>query len=127
MAGRYKPYPAYGPSGVEWVGDIPNSWEVRPLFGVAATESRKNETGAEKNVLSLSYGNIINRDVETNFGLLPASFNTYQLVEAGEIILRLTDLQNDKRSLRVGLSRQRGIITSAYLKLIAREKFLSEY
>lgn len=126
-AAKYQPYPAYKPSGVEWVGDIPDGWDVRPLFGVAATESRKNETGEEKNVLSLSYGNIVSRDVETNFGLLPASFNTYQLVEVGEIILRLTDLQNDKRSLRVGHSKQKGIITSAYLKLIAKKTFLSDY
>ncbi|WP_417273480.1 restriction endonuclease subunit S [Celeribacter halophilus] len=126
-AAKYQPYPAYKPSGVEWVGDIPEEWDVRPLFGVAATESRKNETGEEKNVLSLSYGNIVSRDVETNFGLLPASFNTYQLVEVGEIILRLTDLQNDKRSLRVGHSKQKGIITSAYLKLIAEKTYLSDY
>ena len=53
----------------------------------------------------------------TSFGLLPESFETYQVVPAGTIILRLTDLQNDKRSLRVGLVREQGIITSAYLGL----------
>jgi hypothetical protein len=68
----------------------------------------------EKNLLSLSYGNIIRRDIETSEGLLPESFETYQLVEPGNIVLRLTDLQNDKRSLRQGLVGERGIITSAY-------------
>ena len=28
---KYKPYPAYKPSGVEWLGDIPANWEVRRL------------------------------------------------------------------------------------------------
>jgi type I restriction enzyme S subunit len=51
--------------------------------------------------------------VEDNFGLMPESFNTYQIVKSGDVILRLTDLQNDKRSLRVGLAKEGGIITSA--------------
>jgi type I restriction enzyme S subunit len=29
---RFKPYPAYKPSGVEWLGDIPVQWELPPLY-----------------------------------------------------------------------------------------------
>ncbi|MDH0451042.1 MULTISPECIES: restriction endonuclease subunit S [Shewanella] len=119
--GRYQAYPEYKDSGVKWVGEIPKDWEVKPLFSVASTNSSKNADGVETNVLSLSYGRIIKRDVEDNFGLLPESFNTYQLVSKGDLILRLTDLQNDKRSLRVGYSNEVGIITSAYLKLVANK------
>lgn len=126
MGGKYQAYPEYKDSEVEWIGCIPKNWQVTPLFGVASTESIKNESGSESNVLSLSYGNIIKRDVEENFGLLPESFNTYQMVNPGELILRLTDLQNDKRSLRVGYSKEKGIITSAYLKLIAERNKLND-
>ncbi|MCG7850036.1 MAG: restriction endonuclease subunit S, partial [ANME-2 cluster archaeon] len=77
----------------------------------------KNIGLQNKNLLSLSYGKIKNKDFNTSFGLLPASFETYQIVNNGNIILRLTDLQNDKKSLRVGLVTQTGIITSAYLCL----------
>ncbi|HEI9844365.1 TPA: restriction endonuclease subunit S [Morganella morganii] len=114
---KYKAYPEYKDSGVEWVDSIPSHWEVKPTFALCEASSQKNIEGAENNVLSLSYGNIIPRDVETNFGLLPESFNSYQIVSCGDVILRLTDLQNDKNSLRVGLAKQKGIITSAYLKL----------
>jgi type I restriction enzyme, S subunit len=124
---RYKAYSAYRDSGIEWVGEIPKSWQVTPLFSVASTGVVKNDDGAESNVLSLSYGRIIRRDVEENHGLLPESFNTYQIVDSGSIILRLTDLQNDKRSLRVGLANEKGIITSAYLKLTAKVRFLDRY
>ncbi|WP_417535223.1 restriction endonuclease subunit S [Methylophaga sp.] len=126
MDGKYRAYPEYKDSGVEWVGYIPKDWSVEPLFSVAFTEVIKNNNGQETNVLSLSYGNIIQRDVEKNYGLLPESFNTYQLVNIGELILRLTDLQNDKRSLRVGHAKQAGIITSAYLKLIAKKNKLHD-
>lgn len=124
---RYKAYSEYKDSGVEWVGAIPKTWKVLPLFFLASTDVVKNDDGAESNVLSLSYGRIVSRDVEDNFGLLPESFNTYQLVESGDVILRLTDLQNDKRSLRVGLATVKGIITSAYLKLTAKNQFHSGY
>lgn len=114
---KYQKYAEYKDSSVEWVGDIPDSWEVKPVFALFTPEMTKNVDGNETNVLSLSYGRIVQRDVENNHGLLPESFNTYQIVNDGDIILRLTDLQNDKRSLRVGLATQKGIITSAYLKL----------
>ena len=116
---KYQKYDEYQDSGVEWVGEIPKTWEVKPVFALFSPEMSKNLEGTETNVLSLSYGRIIQRDVENNHGLLPESFNTYQIVNYGDIILRLTDLQNDKRSLRVGLATQKGIITSAYLKLSA--------
>ena len=68
-------------------------------------------------MLSLSYGKIIRKDINTSEGLLPESFNTYNIAEKGDIVIRPTDLQNDKRSLRTGLVRERGIITSAYICL----------
>ena len=37
-AGRYKPYPAYKDSGVEWLGEIPAHWEMRRLKTVAAVQ-----------------------------------------------------------------------------------------
>ena len=69
----------------------------------------------ESNLLSLSYGAIVKKDINENDGLLPESFETYQIVEPCDIVWRLTDLQNDKRSLRTAIVREKGIITSAYL------------
>jgi type I restriction enzyme, S subunit len=124
---RFKPYPAYKDSGVEWLGEIPAGWEVAPLFTLVRERELRNVGARETNVLSLSYGQIIRRDVSDNFGLMPESFDTYQIVEPGNIVLRLTDLQNDKRSLRVGFVNERGIITSAYVALGIHEKLVPEY
>lgn len=104
-------------SGVEWVGEVPVHWKVQRVADIAVQNKVKNCGLEEKNLLSLSYGRIIRKDFNTSFGLLPESFETYQVVTAGAIILRLTDLQNDKKSLRVGLVREHGIITSAYIGL----------
>lgn len=100
---------------------------MKPLFSLFRERHVVNEGNQEGNVLSLSYGQIIRRDVESNFGLLPESFETYNIVESLNIVLRLTDLQNDKRSLRCGLVKERGIITSAYLTLESKGAVDPEY
>ena len=78
-------------------------------------------------MLSLSYGRIVVKPPEKLRGLVPESFETYQIVNPGDIILRTVDLQNDHTSLRVGMVRDRGIITSAYLALRARTGLLPEF
>ncbi|PXW01479.1 type I restriction enzyme S subunit [Pantoea ananatis] len=123
----YKKYTEYKPSGIDWVSAIPKSWEVLPAFIVVKDVCIKNVDGVEDNVLSLSYGNIVKRNLDDNFGLLPESFNTYQIVSEGNIVLRLTDLQNDKKSLRVGYVNEKGIITSAYLNLACLKYLESRY
>lgn len=103
-----------------WLGEVPAHWEVKPLFTVLRETDERNRGVNEQNLLSLSYGRIVRKDISTVEGLLPESFDTYQIVEPGDIVLRLTDLQNDQRSLRVGLVPERGIITSAYVNLRPR-------
>ena len=108
-------YDSYKESGIPWAGDIPSEWETYPFFALAKANGTKNSGLKEQNLLSLSYGRIIEKDINTKFGLLPESFESYQIVEPGQIVFRLTDLQNDKVSLRSALVKDRGIITSAYL------------
>ena len=114
-------------SGIEWVGEIPVHWPVHPFYSYYGERKNKNRLGKEDNLLSLSYGRVIRKDINTNDGLLPESFNTYNIVEAGDIIIRPTDLQNDKRSLRTGLVKEHGIITSAYIDLCPLKQVDSRY
>lgn len=112
---------------VNWVKTIPAHWNEKTLIQVAEEQQIKNAGMVEDNLLSLSYGKIINKDINTADGLLPSSFEGYQIVHDGNIILRLTDLQNDHKSLRTGLVTQTGIITSAYTCLKVRHNILPEY
>lgn len=104
-------------SDIEWIGQIPQHWEICKLLKLFKDRKCPNKGNIENNVLSLSYGNIKRRNVETNMGLLPESFESYNIIEPDNIVLRLTDLQNDHKSLRCGLVKERGIITSAYVTL----------
>ena len=104
-------------SGVEWIGQVPEHWELTIGMNVFRENKRDNKGMKENTVLSLSYGKIIIKPEEKLFGLVPESFETYQIVEPNDIIIRCTDLQNDQTSLRTGLAQDKGIITSAYLNL----------
>lgn len=114
-------------SGIEYVGMVPAHWDIHPLYCYFVERKNKNSLGKEENLLSLSYGRVIQRDINTNDGLLPESFNTYNIVETDDIIIRPTDLQNDKRSLRTGIVKEHGIITSAYIALKAKTSLVAEY
>ena len=121
-----KQYSSYRDSGIQWLNEIPAHWKILPgraLF----TENKEKNDGGEHQVLSLSYGSIIIKK-NVNEGLIPENYSTYQYIRPGYIIIRCTDLQNDKVSLRTSISEYEGIITGAYLGLIpkpiCRSKFI---
>ena len=114
-------------SGIDWVQTIPKHWSVHPLYYYFEERKNKNIFAKEQNLLSLSYGKIIRKDINASGGLLPENFNAYNIVEPKDIVLRLTDLQNDRRSLRTGYVNERGIITSAYITLKAKRDIIQEY
>lgn len=114
-------------SGVEWIGMIPDGWNTFSAFQIFSRVDCKNVGMKERNLLSLSYGKIKRKDIESTDGLLPESFEGYNIIEAGDVVLRLTDLQNDQKSLRVGYSRERGIVTSAYLTIRNNSDNVPEY
>lgn len=114
-------------SGIEWIGEIPREWEVKKLSKYFFQVKNKNSNLEEKNLLSLSYGKIIRKDINKTDGLLPENFSNYNIIDKGDIVLRLTDLQNDHKSLRVGLCNEKGIITSAYITLRIRKPQPTSY
>lgn len=112
-------------SGVAWLESIPETWNLLQLGSLFLEHKHKNVGMQSSNLLSLSYGKIIQKNINATDGLLPESFEGYNVIDAGDIVLRLTDLQNDQRSLRVGLCGESGIITSAYTTLRRRNDALN--
>ena len=90
-------------------------WESGTFSTYAKPYFISNKFVHHQNLLSLSYGKIVQKDIKANKGLLPASFDTYQIVKDGIIVFRFTDLQNDHKSLRVGIAKEEGIISPAYV------------
>jgi type I restriction enzyme S subunit len=117
QAVAYSRYDTYKPAQSDWLGKVPSHWQLLPGLAVLKEKKDKNTGMIEETVLSLSYGKIIIKPAEKLTGLVPESFETYQVINPNDIIIRPTDLQNDQTSLRTGIAKDQGIITSAYICL----------
>ena len=113
MSLRLRPYRKMKDSGVPWLGQVPEHWELVPnkmLF------RRRKETVGERHpefaLLSLTLGGIIERDIESGKGKFPSDFGTYQAVYPGDFVFCLFDVDETPRT--VGLSTRSGMITGAY-------------
>lgn len=120
-------YTTYKPSKTLWQEQIPSHWQETELRMLFADNKNKNIGLVERNLLSLSYGKLKRKDIDNATGLVPASFEGYQIIDEGYIVLRFTDLQNDKKSLRVGYANEKGIITNAYIGLAPKTDIHSKY
>ena len=110
-------YEVYKKSEYDWLPEIPAHWQQLYIQQVSHEQKNKNIGMRENLVLSLSYGQII-RKKNVDAGLVAKDLSTYQIVDKDNIILRFTDLQNDHKSLRTGLVKERGIITAAYTCIV---------
>ena len=104
-------------SGIEWVGQIPNDWSLKPIYTVFEEVVNKNYNGNITNALKFTYGNIVrkqNFDADEDDYVANTILN-YTIVTPGTIMLNGLNLNYDFVSQRIGLVREKGIITSAYM------------
>lgn len=109
-----KTYDKYKDSGVVWLGNVPEHWEVKPLFTI--TNLRKEINFPKKELLSvfLNEGVIKFSDIkEKRTNVTSINLDNYQLVKKGDFVL------NNQQAWRgsVGVSNFEGIISPAYIVL----------
>lgn len=77
-------------------------------------------------LLSLTTKGVIIRDVESGRGKFPKDFDTYQIVQRGELVFCLFDIDETPRT--VGIVETGGMVTGAYTVLRVNEKYaIPEY
>ena len=104
-------------SGIEWIGEIPEDWEVVPTKYLFETNKKivgSNEKHFDR--LALTLKGVLKRDKNSIDGLQPTNFTSYQILEKDQLVFKLIDLQNISTS-RVGISPYRGIVSPAYIIL----------
>ena len=89
-----QPYPAYKDSGVEWLGDVPEHWEMRRLKSKLRPVDRRSSSGTET-LLSLrrDLGVVVYAE---HFSRPPqgATLVGYKLVEAGQLVINRLQANN---------------------------------
>lgn len=116
-------------SGIEWIGNVPASWKLVPIRYLFRECTTKNRLGQEKTALKFTYGTIIPK---TNFNAntddyVANTIMSYTVVHPGVIMINCLNLNYDFVSQRIGLVKDYGAITSAYLAIEPNSQVLSAY
>lgn len=101
------------PSGIPWIGNVPEHWERQRCKDIL-TES-KEQVGDKCDsytLLSLTINGVVIRDVSEGKGKYPKDFETYKVVNPGNLIFCLFDVDETPRT--VGYAHLQGMITGAY-------------
>ena len=104
-------------SGVEWIGEIPEDWEVKK---VKHSFVRKNEKAMQENpiVLSLARSGVRERDISNNEGQLAESYYNYNPVDVDDLLINPMDLYS---GANCSISKVKGVISPAYINLRAKK------
>ncbi len=111
-------------SGVEWIGEIPEEWEVSRHKYVMHKRKTICEHYNGEDIISLTMNGVIIRDLDAG-GKMPTSFDGYQYVEPENLLLCLFDIDVTPRC--VGLVKNSGITSPAYSRFVVHEGFYNAY
>lgn len=107
-------------SGVEWIGEIPDDWEVvRNKNTFTCNKDIVGEKSKDTQLLSLTTAGIKCKDINNAEGKLPETFDTYQSVRKNDVVMCLFDL--DMSAVFSGISAYNGMISPAYKVLTCRD------
>ena len=102
-------------SGIEWVGIIPAHWSTMPNKYVMRKIKVINPTYNGENILSLTVNGVIVRDLEAG-GKMPSSFDGYQILYKGNLLMCLFDYDVTPRC--IGLIKDSGVSSPAYSQFV---------
>ena len=106
-------------SGVDWIGQIPEGWGVKKhKYIMSKTKTLCSHYSGQK-ILSLTRQGVITRDVESGKGKMPASFDGYQFLTRGDLLLCLFDIDVTPRC--VGIVESDGLTSPAYSRFKVSE------
>lgn len=112
MIADLKPYPAYKDSGVPWLGEVPEQWEVRKQRHVLERVTERNRSDLPLLSVVREKG-VIKRDItskEENRNVIPDDLSNYKAVRAGQFAMNKMKAWQGS----YGISRWDGIVSPAY-------------
>lgn len=111
-------------SGIEWVGKMPSHWQVMPNKYVMHKEKSICPIYRGEDILSLTMSGVIVRDLDAG-GKMPASFDGYQHISKGNLLMCLFDIDVTPRC--IGIIRNNGLTSPAYSQFVLHDNAVPEY
>mgnify|MGYP003832611287 FL=1 len=111
-------------SGIAWVTTIPNSWNTMANKYIMKKIKRINPVYHDEDILSLTVNGVIVRDLDAG-GKMPTSFDGYQFLYPGNLLMCLFDYDVTPRC--IGLIKNNGVTSPAYSQFVMNEGFSAAY
>lgn len=111
-------------SGIEWVGKVPATWKIMPNKYIMTKKKVIKEVYEGESIISLSMNGVIVRDLEAG-GKMPKTFDGYQIVYPGNLLMCLFDYDVTPRC--IGLIKNYGVTSPAYSQFVMNNGNYSGY
>ena len=105
-------------SGIDWVGIMPKHWKKMPNKYLMYKEKTICPVYNGESILSLTMKGVVVRDLEAG-GKMPTSFDGYQQIKAGNLLMCLFDIDVTPRC--IGLICNNGVTSPAYSQFIMKK------
>ncbi|MGU5638239.1 restriction endonuclease subunit S [Aeromonas veronii] len=149
LAGKYQPYPEYKVSGVEWIGDVPQSWEATkvkrwllesPCYGVLKPDKYDGDDAVPLiRIMDVKADGTV-AELETLESISPSLSIEYQrtLIRKGDLIVSVVgtlgrsficDDAHERMNLSRALTRLQvcDLSTAKYLQYVINSKVFEDY
>ena len=107
-------------SKISWIGDIPDSWNVTYNKYIMYKQKLLKAKYENDNILSLTQNGVIVKDPEDFSGKMPQSYDGYQIVKKGNLLMCLFDIDVTPRC--VGIINNDGLTSPAYSQYILNKE-----
>ena len=104
-------YPTNKPSGVQWLGEIPEHWEAVSLGSIIELKSDKNHPDYEVLSVYREYGVIKKDSRDDNHNATSLDTSNYKGVEPGDLVVNKMKAWQGS----MGISAYKGIVSPAYI------------
>ena len=121
---KYKKYPSYKDSGVEWLGDIPENWNLLKNRHIFKTKDKVLNDKEDMTVLSLTTNGVKVKN-NLSFGKSTESYVGHQMVYPGNLVFTPRDF--DQTPILSGVSKYKGCISNLYLVLETNSKAYNHF
>ena len=114
-------------SGIPWIGEIPEHWEVK-RWGNAFKENKDINSNLENTTaFQFNYGSLVRKKREYKEEEDAETYAKYTILKPKDIVINGLNLNYDFVSQRVAISDDNGIITSAYISMHPRDNVEAQY
>ncbi len=111
-------------SGIEWVGEIPKNWKVTANKYVMKKIKHIQPIYQGEDILSLTINGVIVRELDAG-GKMPASFDGYQRLYPGNLLMCLFDYDVTPRC--IGFIKNEGLTSPAYSQFVLKNGNIAKY